>query len=140
MLGSVRRTMVDIPHDIVTQICEQAIGGYPYEVCGLVAGSVDGPVSRYYACTNVAESARVYTLDPLEHLRAERDAEDAGLAIVGVVHSHTHSRAYPSPTDVVQAPDPTWHYVICTLQHETPELRSFRIVGGEVTEEPLNIV
>ena len=44
--------------------------------------------------------------------RAERAADDAGLEVIGVVHSHTHSEPYPSPTDVAQAPDPGWHYVI----------------------------
>ena len=60
----------------------------------------------------------MYTIDPKDHLRAERDAEDRGLEIIGVVHSHTHTEAYPSPTDVAQAPDPGWHYVIVSLKRE----------------------
>ena len=55
---------------------------------------------------------RVYTIDPKDHLLAERDADDRDLEIIGVVHSHTHTEPYPSPTDVAQAPDPSWHYVI----------------------------
>ena len=58
----------------------------------------------------------------------------------GVVHSHTHSEPYPSPTDVAQAPDPTWHYVIVSLKRDAPEVRSYRIVDGTITEEPVNIV
>ena len=45
-------------------------------------------------------------------------------------HSHTHSEPYPSPTDVAQAPDPAWHYVIVSLKREAPETRSYRIVDG----------
>ena len=52
-------------------------------------------------------------------------------------HSHTHTEAYPSPTDVAQAPDPTWHYVICSLKRAEPVLRSFRIVDGKISEEPV---
>ena len=54
----------------------------------------------FYPCRNAAASSRIYTIDPKDHLRAERDAEDRGLEIVGVMHSHTHTDAYPSPTDV----------------------------------------
>src|SRR3546814_19430715 len=61
------------------------------------------------------------------------------LAIIGVVHSHTHTDAYPSPTDVAQAPDPDWHYVIVSLRDEAPVLRSYRIVDGTIIEEPVAI-
>jgi proteasome lid subunit RPN8/RPN11 len=56
---------------------------------------------------------------------------------VGVYHSHTHTDAYPSPTDVAQAPDPTWHYVLVSLREDEPMVRSYRIVDGAVTEEPV---
>jgi len=83
----------------------------------------------------VAASARLYTVDPKEHLRADRAAEAEGLAIIGVFHSHTHTDAYPSPTDVAQAPDPTWHYVLVSLRDLLPTVRSYRIVDGVVEEE-----
>ena len=64
-------------------------------------------------------------------------AEDDGYEVIGVMHSHTHSEAYPSPTDVAQAPDPGWHYVIVTLKREVPEVRSFLINSG--APEPAQI-
>jgi len=70
-------------------------------------------------------------------LRTERAAEDDGLAIVGVMHSHTHSEPYPSPTDVRQAFDPSWHYVIVSLKRDSPETRSFHIEDGAIVEEPI---
>ncbi len=79
----------------------------------------------------------MYTIDPKDHLRADRDAEERGLEINGVVHSHTHTDAYPSPTDVDQAPVPTWHYVIVSLRQEAPVTRSYRIVDGAIAEEPV---
>jgi len=82
----------------------------------------------------------VYTIDPKDHLRAERDADDRDFEINGVVHSHTHSEPYPSPTDVAAAPDPSWHYVIVSLKREAPEARSYRIVDGQITEEPISII
>ena len=79
----------------------------------------------------------MYTVEPRGHLRADRDAEAQGLEIIGVFHSHTHTDAYPSPTDVAQAPDPTWHYVIVSLRDEAPGRASFRIVDGNIAEEPV---
>jgi proteasome lid subunit RPN8/RPN11 len=76
----------------------------------------------------------VYEVDPRDHLRADRDAEDRGLQIIGVVHSHTHTDAYPSPTDIAQAPDPSWHYVVVSLRDE-PVGRSYRILDGNPVEE-----
>ena len=115
-----------------------AYDGYPLEACGLLVGR-GSRVERFVPCTNVAASAKVYTVDPLEHLRAERAAEEQGLELIGVVHSHTHSEPYPSPTDVAQAPDPQWHYVIVSLKREAPETRSYRIADGAITEEPLAV-
>jgi [CysO sulfur-carrier protein]-S-L-cysteine hydrolase len=41
---------------------------------------------------------------------------------------------------VAQAPDPTWHYVIVSLRAEAPVVRSYRIVGGAVAEEPIAVL
>ena len=56
---------------------------------------------------------------------------------MGVFHSHTHTEAFPSPTDVAQAPDPSWHYVVVSLRELAPVTRSFLIVDGKVSEEPV---
>jgi proteasome lid subunit RPN8/RPN11 len=111
-----------------------AYDGYPLEACGLLVGRGD-TVQRFVACANEAASARIYTIPPKELLRAERAAEGDGMEIIGVFHSHTHSEPYPSPTDVEQAPDPGWHYVIVGLKREAPETRSYRIVDGGISEE-----
>jgi proteasome lid subunit RPN8/RPN11 len=118
-----------------------AYDGLPDEACGLLAGppGVDRCTS-FYPCRNAAGSSRVYTIDPKDHLRADRDAEARGLEIIGVMHSHTHTEAYPSPTDVAQAPDPGWHYVIVSLRAEAPTLRSYRIVDDTVDEEVVSVV
>jgi proteasome lid subunit RPN8/RPN11 len=117
-----------------------AYDGLPDEACGLLAGEpATERASRFYPCRNAAESSRVYTLDPKDHLRADRDAEQRGLEIIGVMHSHTHTEAYPSPTDVAQAPDPGWHYVIVSLKRAEPALRSFRIADEKTEEETVTV-
>ena len=105
---------------------------FPEEMCGLVAGIPGGTrIERFYPCRNDAASAKLYTINPKDHLRAERDAEDQGWEIIGCVHSHTHTEPYPSPTDVAAAPDPSWCYVIVSLKRDAPEIRGYRIVGSD---------
>ena len=130
--------VLELTDEVYAGIVGHSYDGLPLEACGLLAGDAAlAKATVFYPCVNVARSSRVYTVDPKEHLRADRDAEDRGLEIIGVVHSHTHTEAYPSPTDVAQAPDPGWHYVIVSLRHEAPVLRSYRIVDGEISEEPV---
>ncbi len=132
---------------VVDAMAALALTEYPLEACGLMAGLPGSDlVTAFYPCRNIEESARIYTIDPRDHLRAERDAEDKGLEIRGVMHSHTHSEAYPSPTDVQAAPDPDWHYLIVTLKREKPEMRTYRIrrtengtVDEAITEIPVLI-
>jgi proteasome lid subunit RPN8/RPN11 len=118
-----------------------AYDGLPLEACGLLAGHPGrDDVTRFYPCRNAEQSSRIYTVHPQDFMRADRDAEDDGLAIVGVMHSHTHTEAYPSPTDVAQAPDPDWHYVIVSLRQDEPVLRSYRIVDGAIAEEVVDLL
>lgn len=121
-------------------IVAHALDGLPDEACGLLAAPAEadsGSVRAIYPCRNAAASARLYELHPLDHLRADRDADGKGLQITGVYHSHTHTDAWPSPTDVARAPDPDWHYVIVSLRHPEPAMRSFRIVDGTIEEEQI---
>ncbi|MGI8492919.1 MAG: M67 family metallopeptidase, partial [Acidimicrobiales bacterium] len=79
----------------------------------------------------------IYTVEPRDMLRADREAEAAGLEIIGVYHSHTHTDAYPSPNDVEFVPDPGWHYVVVSLRDCEPVARSYSIAGGKIQEEPV---
>lgn len=130
--------MPTLPAELLVDMAAHAYEAYPLEACGLLLGPAgQDEIVEFVPTRNTTESARVYTVDPRDHLRIEREAEDRGLEVVGVMHSHTHSEPYPSPTDVAQAPDPTWHYVIVSLKRGTPETRSYRIVEGTITEEIL---
>ncbi len=129
-------TLRDDHRDAIVATCIRAL---PNEGCGLLLGSLDGVVSDVIASRNVADSAKLYEIDPLVILRASRSAEQRGLEIIGVFHSHTHSDAFPSPTDVLQAPDPNWHYLLVSFRLVPTVLRSYRIGNGDVTEESVRI-
>lgn len=125
----------------LAQMVADALEGYPLEVCGLLAGTVghDGnaEVVSVHPADNVAASARVYEVDPRAMLRADREAEAAGGQLLGVYHSYTHTDARPSPTDIAQAPDPDWHYVLVSLRDVHPSVRSWKIRDGKIEEEPV---
>jgi [CysO sulfur-carrier protein]-S-L-cysteine hydrolase len=130
--------MLELSEEAYRAMVAHAYDCLPEEACGLMAGEYGGAnAPRFFPCRNEAASSKVYTVDGRDFLRADREAADEGLDIVGVMHSHTHTDAYPSPTDVRQAVDPAWHYVIVSLRHEAPVLRSYLIVDGTITEEPV---
>jgi proteasome lid subunit RPN8/RPN11 len=130
--------MLRLTAPVYTQMVGHCLSGLPDEACGLLGGDLaNGEATLCYPTRNLAASAKLYTVDPKQHLQADRDAESRGMAIIGVFHSHTHTDAYPSPTDVAQAPDPDWHYILVSLRDTQPMLRSYRIVGGGIEEEPV---
>jgi proteasome lid subunit RPN8/RPN11 len=114
--------------------------GLPNEACGLLIGPLGGRgdptgvVTEARPCRNADASAVTYTVDPRDMLGAMRSAEARGDEIIGVWHSHTHTDAYPSPTDVRQAVDPAWMYVIVSLRDQIPVLRSYRIRAETISE------
>jgi len=127
-----------LDRDVYLRLVAHCFDGLPLEACGLLAADpATGELVRCYPTDNEAASARVYTVPSKALLLADRDAEARGLVLAGVFHSHTHTAAFPSPTDVVQAPDPAWHYVIVGLGEGIPVVRSYRIIGGVVEEEPV---
>jgi proteasome lid subunit RPN8/RPN11 len=126
--------------DVYRKLVAHCLDGLPEEACGLLAGppgTSDAVVC--YPTTNAEASARTYRVEPREQLQADRDAEGRGLEIIGAFHSHTHTDAYPSATDVEQAYDPGLHYVLVSLRHGAPVVRSYRIEDGTITEEPVSV-
>jgi proteasome lid subunit RPN8/RPN11 len=117
-----------------------AYDGFPDEACGLLAGPAGiDRVLAFYPCRNAAGSSKLYAIEYPEIEAASDDAEAKGWDLKGTMHSHTHTDAYPSPTDVQMA-DPAWRYVIVSLRQEAPVLRSYRIRGERIDEERVALV
>ena len=106
---------------------------FPFEVCGLLGVQDDGAI-RHFQITNDERSMTYYVMNGREMLRAMREIEDDELHLV-IYHSHTHTQAYPSATDIRLAAYPDATYAIVTLQdRDAPDIRAFWIRDGEVTE------
>lgn len=110
----------------------------PNEACGILASDRDVAV-RFYPAINAERSPTRYSVDSRDLFRIHNDIESRGWAITGIFHSHTHTQAYPSSTDVSLASGwPHVYYLIASLEKEEPILRTFRIVDGKITEEPID--
>ena len=123
------------------EMISHALADNPNECCGILAGA-GGQVTRLYRGLNVAKNPVMrYDLDPRDLLRIYRDIETNGWDVFGIYHSHTHTQAYPSATDVELAFWPDSIYFIVSLQDVArPALRAFRLRDGLVEEETLEIV
>jgi [CysO sulfur-carrier protein]-S-L-cysteine hydrolase len=109
---------------------------HPEESCGLLASDTAGTIRMAYPLTNALRSSTNYTIEPREHVKALRHAESRGWEISGVFHSHPHTGASPSPTDIRLAPDPDWLYVVVGMERrDEPVIRAFRIIAGNVQDE-----
>jgi proteasome lid subunit RPN8/RPN11 len=128
--------------DLVDAMVAHARTDHPDEACGVIAGlqGSDRP-ERFIAMLNAERSPTFYRFDSGEQLKVWREMEDADEVPVVIYHSHTATEAYPSRTDISYASEPDAHYVLVSTR-ETVELevRSYRIVDGAVTEEPVKIV
>ncbi|MGQ4596326.1 Mov34/MPN/PAD-1 family protein [Nocardia sp. R6R-6] len=134
--------MLVIRADLVEAMVAHARADHPDEACGVIAGpeGSDRP-ERFIAMVNAERSPTFYRFDSGEQLKVWREMDEADETPVVIYHSHTATDAYPSRTDVSYASEPFAHYVlISTRDPEQHELRSYRIVDGEVAEEPVRIV
>ncbi|QUQ68493.1 Mov34/MPN/PAD-1 family protein [Kutzneria sp. CA-103260] len=133
--------MLVIRRDLVEAIVEHARRDHPDEACGVIAGPSPARPERFVPMLNAARSPTFYEFESGDLLRLyrEMDANDEVPAVV--YHSHTATEAYPSRTDVSYAGEPEAHYVlVSTREPDTHEFRSYRIVDGQVAEEPVEIV
>ena len=134
--------MLVIRAELVEAMVAHARADHPDEACGVVAGpeGSDRP-ERHIAMVNAERSPTFYRFDAQEQLKVWRALEESGEVPVVLYHSHTATEAYPSRTDVGLAAEPDAHYVLVSTRNPGhDEVRSYRIVDGVVTEEPIHIV
>ena len=134
--------MLVIRGDLVEAMIAHARADHPDEACGVLAGpeGSDRP-ERHVAMLNAERSPTFYRFDSQEQFKVWRAMEESGEEPVVIYHSHTATEAYPSRTDVSLAAEPDAHYVlVSTRDPDGHEVRSYRIIDGVVTEEPVQIV
>ena len=131
--------MLELDRVTFDDMVEHGLAAFPNEACGVLAGKEGRPV-KFFPMTNQDASPVSYRLDPEEQLRVFDEIEDEGWDLVAIFHTHTHSEAYPSETDLRQAFYPEAVYLVMSLSDRSkPVLRGFRIDDGSIEEEELQI-
>ena len=134
-----------LSQELVDAMLSHARRDHPDEACGVIAGPIgsDAP-QRFVPMLNAARSQTFYEFDSGDLLRLYRQMDELYEEPIVIYHSHTATEAYPSRTDIGLASEPNAHYVLISTREtgkdDGPyELRSFRIVDGVVTEEPIQV-
>jgi proteasome lid subunit RPN8/RPN11 len=134
--------VLQIRRDLVDQMVAHARRDHPDEACGVIPGPEDSErPERFVPMTNAARSPTFYHFDSEEQRVLWKEMAKNDESPLVIYHSHTATEAYPSRTDIDLAQYPEAHYVLISTRHpEEIELRSYRILDGEVTEEPVEVV
>ncbi len=131
--------MAELDGVFLKEIVDQGLREFPNECCGLIASEGGAPV-KVFPMRNADASPATYRLDGVEQLHVFDELDERGWDLWAIYHSHTHSDAYPSETDVRLAFYPEARYMLVSLaDREHPVVRSFFIREGEVNEEELTI-
>ena len=134
-----------ILRDAIEAIRAHGAEGYPNEICGIMLGPRDdSTVTEVKRARNiiVERSRDRYEIDPRDHIRIEREADAAGLNIVGYYHSHPDHPAQASRFDTERA----WAgyvYVIVSVREGNPVDANAFVAnddGGPFHIEPLDVV
>jgi len=133
--------VLTISQAILDAIIAHARRDHPHEACGLVVGPAgSGEPVRHIPMENSAHSDTFYQFDSMEQLRVWKEMDERDEEPVVIYHSHTATPAHPSRTDISLAAEPGAHYLlVSTREPEVTEVRSFTILDGVVTEEPVKL-
>jgi proteasome lid subunit RPN8/RPN11 len=127
-----------ISRELYDQMIAHARAEAPNECCGMVSSDGDKAV-KVFPAENAAASPLRYEIDGAEQYRIQMEIDDAGHDLGAIYHSHTRSEPYPSQTDINLAFYPDAIYVIVGLGDEEPDVRSYFIRDGQVTEAELAV-
>ena len=136
-----------IHRTLLEQLRKHGEESYPHECCGILVGTFSDDGNRVHSvvrCGNTRSDSphNRYQIDPIDLLRAQREASDAGLEIVGFYHSHPDHPARWSSTDLAEAHWTGCSYVITSVEQGKAVLtNSFLLVedeqGKRFEDEPI---
>ncbi len=114
---------------------------FPDECCGFLFGVETADGDRYLTDIFIVDNAkegdkrRRFEIAPKDYLTAERYADEHGLTLLGVYHSHPNHPAIPSEHDRLAA-QPFFSYVIVSvLDGQIGRIRSWRLNDDRQFEE-----
>ena len=124
---------IHIPRELLEEMVAHCGAERPNEACGILAAA-DERIVKVIPMRNIAASPVRYCLDPQEQFHVYRLLDERGWEMGGVFHSHTHTGAFPSRTDVREAREQV-PYVIVSLANDQAVVRAFNIMKDNWTDE-----
>ena len=92
-----------IPDSFLADLMQHANEESPYEACAILLGNTDEETwqtTEIFLTENIDKSEINFTISNEQLLEGYKRAEEKGLDIVGIFHSHPKSEAAPSDTDI----------------------------------------
>ncbi len=127
-----------------TSVRDLGTAAYPDEGCGVLLGRFAGARVEVVEATaganlNTDRSRDRYLLDPADIVRADRDARDQGVEIVGFWHSHPDHPARPSQFDTDHAWVDYVYLIVNTTADGAGDVNVFTLAdeGGPFDQRPL---
>lgn len=124
------------------QIASHAAARPTEEVCGLLFGLPrrQPPVAQVISIDNVAANpAMRYEMHPAQMVDAQMKAQQQGLELVSIYHSHPKSPPVPSETDVTESHYPDAVYLIVSLKNDEARFAAWSMADAEVKSVSLRI-
>lgn len=126
-----------IAPDLLDAVVAHAVRDAPDECCGVIAVR-DGVAEAVHPLENLVASPFRFEVDGMALHRLLSEIEDGGATLGMIYHSHTRSDPVPSQTDINFASGwPGTEWLIVGTRTDPPDVRSFLIDGGVVTQVPV---
>lgn len=136
-----------IDKEVESIIRTHANRAYPEECCGALFGKLESDeriIIDYMELDNADDETqrnRNFEISSEDYMRAEKHADENGMVMAGVYHSHPDNPAVPSEKDLRKAM-PVFSYVIISIKRgEQGELRAWKLnQQGRFEEETITSV
>ena len=125
--------MITIEQQALDVMIRDAQETFPDECCGFFYGSETNSDRQIVQALPVYNSKegdkrRRFEIAPLDYMNAETYAEENGLALLGIYHSHPGAPAIPSEQDR-EAAQPYFSYIILSVYEEKLDhIRPWRLL------------
>jgi proteasome lid subunit RPN8/RPN11 len=135
---------VRIARAALDEVNAHASEGYPQEICGMLIGPRGGSrVTEVRRAHNtITDRARDrYEIDPLDHIRVQRECDANGMEIVGYYHSHPDHPARASVFDTERAWAGPVYLIVSCVKGKVVDGNAFVAEndGGPFRPEPLEV-
>ena len=124
--------MLILNQNIITLLNDDALRTFPDECCGFLLGREidnDRIIDEIIIVNNAKEGdkKRRFEISPLDYLQAEKAADESGLTLLGIYHSHPNHPSIPSEHDRVAAQPFFSYLIISVIQDEIVSYQSWTL-------------